>query len=230
MPRVPRDFGCLEECQQWTSQANDVIFSRRLVGKLAILKDHPRAATIKVTSDHATILSMDRDTFKRLLGPLEHLMSSRFSMYSEEPKSQKPISGADKKAIANSDDEDDDVDELPYPRKGRWRHGDLLVQKFTDLGTRSLLCHQSIPKHLIRFYRNHSWLCLSRWMRWTKMWYYWLWRSVQADDRGSTSWCFHFGFPSCLGFTDFCGESAHLPGCCLGHGKLDKLDLSVIVS
>ena len=118
MPRVPRDFGCLEECQLWTSQANDVvIFSRRLVGKLAILKDHPLAATIKVTSDHATILSMDRDTFKRLLGPLEHLMSSRFSMYSEEPKSQKPISGADKKAIANSDDEDDDVDELPPPQK-----------------------------------------------------------------------------------------------------------------
>ena len=86
-------------------------------GELAMLKDQPRAATIKVTSDHATILSMDRDTFKRLLGPLEHLMSSRSSMYSEEPKSQKPVSGADKKAIANSDDEDDDVDELPPPPK-----------------------------------------------------------------------------------------------------------------
>lgn len=27
----------------------------------------------------------------------------------------------------------------------------------------------------------------------------------------------------------FCGETAHLPGCCPGHGKLDKLE-SVIVS
>eukprot|EP00435_Cladocopium_sp_Y103_P017071 s2949_g4.t1 len=36
---------------------------------------------IKVTSSHATILSMDRDTFKRLLGPLEHLMSSRSNTY-----------------------------------------------------------------------------------------------------------------------------------------------------
>ena len=50
-------------------------------GELAMLKDQPRAATIKVTSDHATILSMDRDTFKRLLGPLEHLMSSRSNTY-----------------------------------------------------------------------------------------------------------------------------------------------------
>lgn len=50
-------------------------------GELAMLKDQPRAATIKVTSDAATILSMDRDTFKRLLGPLEHLMSGRSNAY-----------------------------------------------------------------------------------------------------------------------------------------------------
>ena len=87
-------------------------------GELAMLKDQPRAATIKVTSSSATILSMDRETFKRLLGPLEHLMSSRSSMYSEEPKqSHKSISLADKKAASHSDDEDDDVDELPPPPK-----------------------------------------------------------------------------------------------------------------
>ena len=90
-------------------------------GELAMLKDQPRAATIKVTSSSATILSMDRDTFKRLLGPLEHLMSSRSSKYSEEPPSsaslQKPVSGTGKKVTVNSDDEDDDVDELPPPPK-----------------------------------------------------------------------------------------------------------------
>ena len=90
-------------------------------GELAMLNDQPRAATIRVTSDFATILSMDRDTFKRLLGPLEHLMSSRSSMYSDKQKeklaSSSRTSVDQSKVVSQSDeeDEDEDVDELPPP-------------------------------------------------------------------------------------------------------------------
>ena len=100
-------------------------------GELAMLKDQPRAATIKVTSDSATILSMDRDTFKRLLGPLEHLMSSRSKMYSDVQKGPpSPCAAAQSEARKTTiqmqsddgnhedeeeDEDDEDVDELPPP-------------------------------------------------------------------------------------------------------------------
>lgn len=44
-------------------------------GELALIKDEPRAATVKTTSN-CSILSLDRKSFNRLLGPLKDLMSN----------------------------------------------------------------------------------------------------------------------------------------------------------
>eukprot|EP00931_Biecheleriopsis_adriatica_P066276 TRINITY_DN40670_c0_g1_i1.p1 TRINITY_DN40670_c0_g1~~TRINITY_DN40670_c0_g1_i1.p1 ORF type:complete len:427 (-),score=134.64 TRINITY_DN40670_c0_g1_i1:10-1290(-) len=46
-------------------------------GELAMLKDQPRAASVKVVSDTAKVLWMDRGGFTRLLGPLQDLMNER---------------------------------------------------------------------------------------------------------------------------------------------------------
>eukprot|EP00440_Ansanella_granifera_P035774 gb/GFBE01038804.1/.p1 GENE.gb/GFBE01038804.1/~~gb/GFBE01038804.1/.p1 ORF type:complete len:426 (+),score=134.06 gb/GFBE01038804.1/:1-1278(+) len=51
-------------------------------GELAMLKDQPRAASIQVTSDTAKVLSLDRRSFKRLLGPLQELMLKKSADYS----------------------------------------------------------------------------------------------------------------------------------------------------
>jgi len=40
-------------------------------GELALLRDEPRAATIKTTSATCIVAYIDRYAFKRLLGPLE---------------------------------------------------------------------------------------------------------------------------------------------------------------
>lgn len=49
-------------------------------GELALMKDEPRAATVK-TKTKCTILSLDRDSFKRLLGPLEDSLKKKFEIY-----------------------------------------------------------------------------------------------------------------------------------------------------
>ncbi len=52
-------------------------------GELALLKDQPRAANIIATSD-CILASIDRPSFKRLLGPLEEILkrnSSRYDAY-----------------------------------------------------------------------------------------------------------------------------------------------------
>ncbi|CAJ1442578.1 unnamed protein product [Effrenium voratum] len=43
-------------------------------GELALLKDQPRTASVKVLSDTAKVLSLDRASFKRLLGPLQDML------------------------------------------------------------------------------------------------------------------------------------------------------------
>jgi len=45
-------------------------------GELALLRNQPRAATVKATGD-CKVLSLDRRTFKRLLGPLESMLAKK---------------------------------------------------------------------------------------------------------------------------------------------------------
>ncbi len=51
-------------------------------GELALLKDQPRAATVVAKTD-ITLASMDRASFKRLLGPVEDLMRRNASKYTD---------------------------------------------------------------------------------------------------------------------------------------------------
>jgi len=50
-------------------------------GELAMLRDEPRAASVKVTSDTAKVLSLDRRSFERLLGPLRELLLKKAVEY-----------------------------------------------------------------------------------------------------------------------------------------------------
>lgn len=43
-------------------------------GERALLKKEPRAATIVATSQELKVVSVERDAFMRLLGPLDDLM------------------------------------------------------------------------------------------------------------------------------------------------------------
>jgi len=51
-------------------------------GELALLNDAPRAATVQAESD-VVCVSVDRLSFKRLLGPLEKLLKGRAAQYSQ---------------------------------------------------------------------------------------------------------------------------------------------------
>merc|ERR1711879_48750 len=50
-------------------------------GELSLLKNEPRAASVYTVSPHVKLLSMDRRTFKRLLGSLEELLRSEAKRY-----------------------------------------------------------------------------------------------------------------------------------------------------
>jgi len=53
-------------------------------GELALLRDEPRAASIKTTCPQATVAHIDRLAFKRILGPLEKILernSDRYAKY-----------------------------------------------------------------------------------------------------------------------------------------------------
>jgi cAMP-dependent protein kinase regulator len=50
-------------------------------GELALLKNQPRAASVVVSSDSARVLSMNRTSFNKMLGPLTQLLSSRVNSY-----------------------------------------------------------------------------------------------------------------------------------------------------
>ena len=43
-------------------------------GELALLNDDKRQANVKAASESVTCLTVDRSTFKRVLGPLENIM------------------------------------------------------------------------------------------------------------------------------------------------------------
>jgi len=51
-------------------------------GELALLNDAPRAASVQAESD-VVCVSLDRLSFKRLLGPLEKLLKGRAAQYSQ---------------------------------------------------------------------------------------------------------------------------------------------------
>jgi len=46
-------------------------------GELALLKNQPRAASVVVTSENAKVLSLDRKSFNKMLGPLEGILTRR---------------------------------------------------------------------------------------------------------------------------------------------------------
>lgn len=60
-----------EAPQTMTHQAGDYF------GELALIQDQPRQATVSVASPEAKLLSMDRATFKRLMGPMEAYMQNQ---------------------------------------------------------------------------------------------------------------------------------------------------------
>ena len=50
-------------------------------GERALIKGEPRAANIVVTSDKAKVISLDRTSFRRLLGPIEDLLKRNIEKY-----------------------------------------------------------------------------------------------------------------------------------------------------
>lgn len=54
-------------------------------GELALIKDEPRAASVKTISD-CKFLSLDRMSFKRLLGPLLNLLKKNSELYQKFSK------------------------------------------------------------------------------------------------------------------------------------------------
>ena len=49
-------------------------------GERALMKDEPRAANV-VAKTQCTVVSLDRHSFKRLLGPLEEILKRNLSIY-----------------------------------------------------------------------------------------------------------------------------------------------------
>jgi cAMP-dependent protein kinase regulator len=50
-------------------------------GELALLKNQPRAASVKVSSDMAKVLSMSRLSFNKMLGPLQQILAKQADQY-----------------------------------------------------------------------------------------------------------------------------------------------------
>jgi len=51
-------------------------------GELALLKGEPRAASIVAKSD-CNVVSVDRHSFKRMLGPLDHILKRNLDLYTK---------------------------------------------------------------------------------------------------------------------------------------------------
>ena len=49
-------------------------------GELALLKNNPRAANV-ISHGNLKVVKIDRDSFKRLLGPLDDILKRNFSKY-----------------------------------------------------------------------------------------------------------------------------------------------------
>mmetsp|Transcript_82737 Transcript_82737/g.189136 ORF Transcript_82737/g.189136 Transcript_82737/m.189136 type:complete len:332 (+) Transcript_82737:74-1069(+) len=54
---------------------------RDYFGELALMSEVPRQASVRIESEKATVLSLDRKSFKRLLGPLNETMSQKAQDY-----------------------------------------------------------------------------------------------------------------------------------------------------
>lgn len=52
-------------------------------GERALLKNEPRAANVVATTEEITVVSMDRHSFKRLMGPLEDLLKRNMDLYEQ---------------------------------------------------------------------------------------------------------------------------------------------------
>lgn len=50
-------------------------------GERALIKEEPRAATIEVTSETATFVSLEKGSFQRLLGNLEDVFKRNMEVY-----------------------------------------------------------------------------------------------------------------------------------------------------
>ena len=52
-------------------------------GERALLKNEPRAANVIANSDETVVVSLDRHSFKRLLGPIEDIMKRNMDTYEQ---------------------------------------------------------------------------------------------------------------------------------------------------
>lgn len=57
-------------------------------GERALLTNEMRAASIVVTSDECTVLTLQRDTFNRLLGSLENILRRNMEEYQKMVEGQ----------------------------------------------------------------------------------------------------------------------------------------------
>jgi cAMP-dependent protein kinase regulator len=51
-------------------------------GERALIKNEPRAANV-IAKTECTVVSLDRHSFKRLLGPLEELLKRNMELYEQ---------------------------------------------------------------------------------------------------------------------------------------------------
>ena len=58
-------------------------------GELALLRDEPRAATVRAVDGKLKVCSIEREAFKRLLGPLEDLLKRNTTKYEKYLKEKK---------------------------------------------------------------------------------------------------------------------------------------------
>ena len=54
-------------------------------GELALLQEVPRQATVTARGDNVKALCLDRESFQRLLGPLQEILQRNTQMYSQSP-------------------------------------------------------------------------------------------------------------------------------------------------
>ena len=58
-------------------EVSPTLSSGSFFGELALLNDDKRQASVKATSDSVECLTIDRKSFKRLLGPLEEILKGQ---------------------------------------------------------------------------------------------------------------------------------------------------------
>lgn len=79
-------FYLINEGEAIAIKGSDTVYhykSGDYFGERALLTNDARAASIVVTSDQLHAIALDRDTFKRLLGPLENILRRNMDIYME---------------------------------------------------------------------------------------------------------------------------------------------------